>query len=113
MAKWKALDYQFEQSREYTFFENMLLIIPKADLGNFADHVYQLDSVVGFDSWCLRLLKRVKEDISEEIHRREDQKDLKERRDKLIRDLRAGNVSKAELQVFDDAKCRGMTDLLD
>ena len=111
MAKWKALDYQFEQSREYTFFENMLLIIPKADLGNFADHVYQLDSVVGFDSWCLRLLKRVKEDISEEIHRREDQKDLKERRDKLIRDIRAGNVSKAELQVFDDAnKSWGMTE---
>ena len=81
----------------------MLLVIPKADLHVFADHVYNMDNVVGFDSWCLRLLKRVKEDIEERVFEVEGERKIKAARDKLVADVEAGIISKDRLEEFDDA----------
>ena len=103
ILKWKGIDYEFATSRECLFLENMLLVIPKADLHVFADHVYNMDNVVGFDSWCLRLLKRVKEDIEERVFEVEGERKIKAARDKLVADVEAGIICKDRLEEFDDA----------
>ena len=101
IAKWHDIDYQFATSRECLFLENMLLVIPKGDISTFADHVYNMDSVVGFDTWSLKLLKRVKEDIEERIFQMEGERKLKEARDKIVADVEAGLISKDRLEDFD------------
>lgn len=93
MAKWCELAFEFETTREYLFLENLMLVIPKCDLGIFVDHVYNFDSVFGFDAWCLRLLNRVREDIEEEIERAKEEAKLKEIEAKREADIKAGLIS--------------------
>jgi alpha-soluble NSF attachment protein len=90
---WEDLDYSFKTSREHLFLTNLLLIIPKADLDIFVDHIYNFDNVYGLDSWCLRLLNRVKEDIEEEVNRAFEEKKQKESEAKHLEDIKAGLVS--------------------
>jgi len=71
MRKWAILDYAWEYSRERQFLDNLLTIIPKCDVDAFADHVYSFDNVVGLEAWHLRMLNRVKEDLDEEVARKD------------------------------------------
>jgi hypothetical protein len=44
----------------------------------FADHVFSFDNVMGLESWHLKMLSRCKEDLEEELDRRQDAEDEKE-----------------------------------
>ncbi len=46
----------------------------KADRNLFADHLSSFDNVIGFDSWKLKMLRRVREDIDEELDLREGER---------------------------------------
>jgi hypothetical protein len=70
MREWCKIDYAFAHSREFALLENLLEIIPAADVDAFADHVYSYDNVAGLDGWALALLNIVKRDIEDEIDRR-------------------------------------------
>jgi len=78
MKIWAKTYYQFDCSREKLFLENLLRTIAKGDMDAFADQVYNFDNVAGLESWHLKLLARCKEDVEEEVERRQDVEDAKE-----------------------------------
>lgn len=92
LSKWVRLDYSFSYSREYLFLTNLLEIIPKADLEAFAEHAYNMDNVVGFDQWQLRVLNRVREDIQGELDRIERKKKKEAAEEQRKKDLEEGLI---------------------
>lgn len=75
MKRWSALDYAFEYSREKLFLDNMLDLIPKADLDGFADHLFNFNNVEPLDAWSLRMLATVRATLDQELARRRTERD--------------------------------------
>ena len=65
MARQKLSDFSkaschFEISRDKEFLHNVALMIERKTKDEFADHIYNYDNACLLDSWCLKLLSRIR-----------------------------------------------------
>lgn len=86
MKQWSTIDYSFEYSRERLFLDNLIDIIPTADINLFADHVFNFDNVAQLDSMMIKMLARAKFDIEEENYFRDE---AQRKHEQELADIRA------------------------
>jgi alpha-soluble NSF attachment protein len=60
MFHYKMLDVTFYSTREYRFLEHLVIAFDNLSYDQFADLLYNYDSVCQFNSWQIKMLQRVK-----------------------------------------------------